>query len=87
MSGRKRRPFKGRDGTNGPLSAGLHCGLDPRGMTDFRLYRHANHRGVRFISVQDQVDIDSPMGRTMSAVTGAMAEPDPPPFISARPLT
>src|ERR1700722_1368904 len=33
-----------------------------------------NHLGVRFISVQDQVDTDSPMGRTMFTIIGAMAE-------------
>lgn len=33
-----------------------------------------NHLGVRFISVQDQVDTDSPMGRAMFTIIGAMAE-------------
>jgi DNA invertase Pin-like site-specific DNA recombinase len=33
-----------------------------------------NHLGVRFISVQDQVDTDSPMGRVMFTIIGAMAE-------------
>jgi DNA invertase Pin-like site-specific DNA recombinase len=33
-----------------------------------------NHLGVRFISVQDQIDTDSPMGRAMFTITGAMAE-------------
>ncbi|MEC5414936.1 recombinase family protein, partial [Aurantimonas sp. C2-4-R8] len=32
------------------------------------------HLGVRFISVQDQVDTDSPMGRAMFTIIGAMAE-------------
>jgi DNA invertase Pin-like site-specific DNA recombinase len=29
---------------------------------------------VRFISVQDQIDTDSPMGRAMSTIIGTMAE-------------
>jgi DNA invertase Pin-like site-specific DNA recombinase len=33
-----------------------------------------NHLGVRFVSVQDQVDTDSPMGRAMFTIIGAMAE-------------
>jgi DNA invertase Pin-like site-specific DNA recombinase len=33
-----------------------------------------DHLGVRFISVQDQVDMDSPMGRAMFTIIGAMAE-------------
>src|SRR4051794_14185392 len=33
-----------------------------------------DHLGVRFISVQDQVDTDSPMGRAMFTIIGAMAE-------------
>jgi DNA invertase Pin-like site-specific DNA recombinase len=33
-----------------------------------------NHLGVRFISVQDQVDTDSCMGRAMFTIIGAMAE-------------
>lgn len=33
-----------------------------------------NHLGLRFISVQDQVDTDSPMGRAMFTIIGAMAE-------------
>ena len=33
-----------------------------------------NHLGVRFVSVQDQIDTDSPMGRTMFTIIGAMAE-------------
>jgi DNA invertase Pin-like site-specific DNA recombinase len=33
-----------------------------------------NHLSVRFISVQDQVDTDSPMGRAMFIIIGAMAE-------------
>jgi DNA invertase Pin-like site-specific DNA recombinase len=33
-----------------------------------------NHLGVRFISVQDQIDTDSPMGRAMFTIIGAMAE-------------
>src|SRR3954449_12190908 len=33
-----------------------------------------NHLGVRFVSVQYQVDTDSPMGRAMFTIIGAMAE-------------
>ena len=33
-----------------------------------------DHLGIRFISVQDQVDTDSPMGRAMFTIIGAMAE-------------
>jgi DNA invertase Pin-like site-specific DNA recombinase len=33
-----------------------------------------NHLGVRFVSVQDQVDTDSPMGRARFTIIGAMAE-------------
>ena len=33
-----------------------------------------NHLGVRFVSVQDQVDTDSPMGRAIFTIIGAMAE-------------
>jgi len=33
-----------------------------------------NHLGIRFISVQDQIDTESPMGRAMFTIIGAMAE-------------
>ena len=33
-----------------------------------------DHLGVRFVSVQDQIDTDSPMGRAMFILIGAMAE-------------
>jgi DNA invertase Pin-like site-specific DNA recombinase len=33
-----------------------------------------DHSGVRFISVQDQVDTESPMGRAMFTIIGALAE-------------
>jgi DNA invertase Pin-like site-specific DNA recombinase len=33
-----------------------------------------NHLGVRFISVQDQIDTDTPMGRAMFTIIGAMTE-------------
>ena len=33
-----------------------------------------DHLGVRFISVQDQIDTSSPMGRAMFTIIGAMAE-------------
>jgi predicted site-specific integrase-resolvase len=33
-----------------------------------------DHLGIRFISVQDQIDTDGPMGRAMFTIIGAMAE-------------
>ena len=33
-----------------------------------------NHLGIRFVSVQDHIDTDSPMGRAMFTIIGAMAE-------------
>lgn len=33
-----------------------------------------DHLGIRFVSVQDQVDTDSPIGRAMFTIIGAMAE-------------
>lgn len=33
-----------------------------------------NHLDIRFISVQDQIDTDSPMGKAMFTIIGAMAE-------------
>lgn len=33
-----------------------------------------NHLGIRFISVQDQIDTQSPMGKAMFTIIGAMAE-------------
>ncbi|MHC4690550.1 MAG: recombinase family protein [Planctomycetota bacterium] len=33
-----------------------------------------DHLGIRFISVQDQVDTQSPMGKAMFTIIGAMAE-------------
>ena len=33
-----------------------------------------NHLNIRFISVQDQIDTNSPMGRAMFTIIGAMAE-------------
>jgi DNA invertase Pin-like site-specific DNA recombinase len=33
-----------------------------------------HHLGIRFISVQDQVDMESPMGKAMFTIIGAMAE-------------
>jgi len=33
-----------------------------------------DHLNIRFVSVQDQVDTDSPMGRAMFTLIGAMAE-------------
>ena len=39
-----------------------------------RALEEFNHLGIRFISVQDQVDTDSPMGKAMFTIIGAMAE-------------
>jgi len=33
-----------------------------------------NHLGIRFVSVQDKIDTDSPMGKAMFTIIGAMAE-------------
>lgn len=33
-----------------------------------------NHLGIRFISVRDQIDTDSPIGKAMFVLIGAMAE-------------
>ena len=33
-----------------------------------------NHLGIRFISVQDQIDTNNPMGKAMFTIIGAMAE-------------
>ena len=33
-----------------------------------------NHLGIRFISVQDQIDTESPMGKAMFTIIGVMAE-------------
>ena len=33
-----------------------------------------NHLGIRFVSVQDQIDTTSPMGKAMFTLVGAMAE-------------
>jgi DNA invertase Pin-like site-specific DNA recombinase len=33
-----------------------------------------NHLNIRFVSVQDQVDTESPMGKAMFTIIGAMAE-------------
>jgi DNA invertase Pin-like site-specific DNA recombinase len=33
-----------------------------------------DYLGIRFISVQDQIDTDSPIGRAMFTIIGAMAE-------------
>lgn len=35
-----------------------------------------NHLGIRFISVQDQMDTQSPMGKAMFTIIGAMGELD-----------
>jgi hypothetical protein len=37
-------------------------------------FEEFDHLGVRFVSVQDQVDTENPMGRAMFTIIGAMAE-------------
>ncbi|MEE8303152.1 MAG: recombinase family protein [Candidatus Tectomicrobia bacterium] len=39
-----------------------------------RALEEFNHLGIRFISVQDSIDTQSPMGRAMFTTLGAMAE-------------
>ncbi|HKA52054.1 MAG TPA: recombinase family protein [Candidatus Binatia bacterium] len=39
-----------------------------------RALEEFEHLGIRFISVQDQIDTQSPMGRAMFTIIGAMAE-------------
>ena len=39
-----------------------------------RALEEFDHLGIRFISVQDQIDTQSPMGRAMFTIIGAMAE-------------
>lgn len=39
-----------------------------------RALEEFEYLGIRFISVQDQIDTQSPMGRTMFTIIGAMAE-------------
>jgi resolvase-like protein len=43
-----------------------------------RALEEFHHCGIRFISVQDQVDTESPMGKAMFTIIGAMAESDTP---------
>ena len=40
----------------------------------FTALEEFDHLGVRFVSVQDQVDTESPMGRVMFTIIGAMAD-------------
>lgn len=39
-----------------------------------RALEEFNHLNIRFISVQDQIDTNSPMGKAMFTIIGAMAE-------------
>jgi DNA invertase Pin-like site-specific DNA recombinase len=81
VSGRR----EGRPHLNAPMSAARNRDIDCVLVWKFdrfaRSTRHLlaaleefNHLGVRFISVQDQIDTDSPMGRAMFTIIGAMAE-------------
>ena len=81
VSGRR----EGRPQLNALMTAARHHEIDCVLVWKFdrfaRSTRHLltaleefNHLGVRFVSVQDQVDTDSPMGRAMFTIIGAMAE-------------
>ena len=81
VSGRR----EGRPQLNALMTAARHHDIDCVLVWKFdrfaRSTRHLltaleefDHLGVRFVSVQDQVDTDSPMGRAMFTIIGAMAE-------------
>jgi len=81
VSGRR----EGRPQLNALMAAARNQGIDCVLVWKFdrfaRSTRHLltaleefDHLGVRFVSVQDQVDTDSPMGRAMFTIIGAMAE-------------
>lgn len=81
VSGRR----EGRPQLNALMAAARHHDIDCVLVWKFdrfaRSTRHLlmaleefDHLGVRFVSVQDQIDTDSPMGRAMFTVIGAMAE-------------
>ena len=74
------RAFAGRAG----LSVAAYADVAVSGRTEGRpdldrlmasaRKRELDHLGVRFVSVQDNVDTTSPMGRAMLTATGAMAD-------------
>ena len=81
VSGRR----EGRPGLNALMTAARNREIDCVLVWKFdrfaRSTRHLlnaleefDHCGVRFISVKDQIDTDSPMGRAMFTIIGAMAE-------------
>lgn len=81
VSGRK----EGRPGLNALMTLARNRELDCVLVWKFdrfaRSTRHLltaleefDHLGIRFISVQDQIDTVSPMGRAMFTIIGAMAE-------------
>lgn len=81
VSGRR----EGRPQLNALMTAARHHEIDCVLVWKFdrfaRSTRHLltaleefDHLGVRFVSVQDQIDTDSPMGRAMFTIIGAMAE-------------
>lgn len=81
VSGRR----EGRPQLNALMTAARNCEIDCVLVWKFdrfaRSTRHLlaaleefNHLGVRFVSVQDQIDTDTPTGRAMFTIIGAMAE-------------
>ena len=82
---RRVRPQGGRPQLNALMAAARNREIDCVLVWKFdrfaRSTRHLltaleefDHLGVRFVSVQDQIDTDSPMGRAMFTIIGAMAE-------------
>jgi len=48
--------------------------LGRRARIEFPVRTGINHLGIRFVSIQDQIDTTSPMGKAMFTLIGAMAE-------------
>jgi DNA invertase Pin-like site-specific DNA recombinase len=81
VSGRR----EGRPQLNAPITVARNREIDCVLVWKFDRFARSTHHllaaleefnqlGVRFVSVQDQVDTDSPMGRAMFTIIGAMAE-------------
>jgi len=81
VSGRR----EGRPQLNALMTAARECKIDCVLVWKFDRFARStshlltaleefNHLGIRFVSVQDQIDTDSPMGRAMFTIIGAMAE-------------
>jgi DNA invertase Pin-like site-specific DNA recombinase len=67
------------------MTAARNCEIDCVLVWKFDRFSHStrhfwaaleefDHLGIRFISVQDQIDTESPMARAMLTIIGAMAE-------------